>query len=177
MSRKEKKSFDIIVYAMMILAVIYAIVQSVLGNNQELHFKLTLGIWILAAVVISDFVEPMVNREFDAMNEQELKKFLPYAITDEGAYICVYMFVVNAGMYKEPVHYVFLVLGLILFVVKGMLWNSFHDETKRRVRIESVLEEEQKERELAMEMADSDEIEGMDEIETGELQIFKYRER
>ena len=81
MSRKEKKSFDIIVYAMMILAVIYAIVQSVLGNNQELHFKLTLGIWILAAVVISDFVEPMVNREFDAMNEQELKKFLPYAIT------------------------------------------------------------------------------------------------
>jgi hypothetical protein len=84
---------------------------------------------------------------------------------------------VNAGMYKEPVHYVFLVLGLILFVVKGMLWNSFHDETKRRVRIESVLEEEQKERELAMEMADSDEIEGMDEIETGELQIFKYRER
>jgi hypothetical protein len=149
MSRKEKKSFDIIVYAMMILAVIYAIVQSVLGNNQELHFKLTLGIWILAAVVISDFVEPMVNREFDAMNEQELKKFLPYAITDAGAYICVYMFVVNAGMYKEPVHYVFLVLGLILFVVKGMLWNGFHDETKRRVRIESVLEEEQKEKEQA----------------------------
>ena len=102
MSKKEKKSFDIIVYAMMIVAVIYAIVQSLLGNNQALHFKITLGIWILAAVVLSDFVEPMVNKEFDNMGEAELKKFLPYAITDAGAYICIYMFVVNAGMYKEP---------------------------------------------------------------------------
>ena len=176
MSRKEKKSFDIIVYAMMIIAVIYAIVQSVLGNNQELYFKLILGIWILAAVVLSDFVEPAVNREFDMMGEAELKKYLPYAITDAGAYISMYLFVVNAGMYKEPVHYVFLVLGLVLFVVKSMLWNSFHDETKRRVRIESVLEEEQREQELAMDTS-NDEIEGMDEIEAGELQIFKYRER
>ena len=45
---------------------------------------------------------------------------------------------------------------------------------KRRI---DNLEEEQKEKELAMEMADSDEIDGMDEIEIGELQIFKYRER
>ena len=63
--KQKTRLFDIIIYAMAVVAVVYVIVQTVLGNNQELSFKITLGIWILAAVIIIDFVEPFLNKNFD----------------------------------------------------------------------------------------------------------------
>lgn len=69
MDKNKKVSFDIIVYSMMIVAVIYAIVQSLSGHNNEIYYKLILGIWILLAVVLSDFVEPMINRTFEEFQE------------------------------------------------------------------------------------------------------------
>ena len=50
MAGNDKKTglnpVDIIVYGMMIAAVVYVIVQCILGNNDALHFKIVLGIWI-----------------------------------------------------------------------------------------------------------------------------------
>ena len=38
MDKNKKVSFDIIVYSMMIVAVIYAIVQSLSGHNNEIYY-------------------------------------------------------------------------------------------------------------------------------------------
>ena len=47
MAGNDKKTgsnpVDIIVYGMMIAAVVYVIVQCILGNNDALHFKIVLG--------------------------------------------------------------------------------------------------------------------------------------
>ena len=76
MDKNKKVSFDIIVYSMMIVAVIYAIVQSLLGHNNEIYYKLILGIWILLAVVLSDFVEPMINRTFEEFSGRQMYRYM-----------------------------------------------------------------------------------------------------
>ncbi|MGN0375095.1 MAG: hypothetical protein ACI4EN_06295 [Butyrivibrio sp.] len=110
MNEKNKSNiFDIITYAMMIVAVIYIILQTFLGNNGELSFKLTLGIWILGAIMVNDFVEPMVSKVFDGIT---LKKGIFYvisAVCDGAVYVCLYIFIINIGFTKEIWHYLFLV--------------------------------------------------------------------
>ena len=94
MDKNKKVSFDIIVYSMMIVAVIYAIVQSLSGHNNEIYYKLILGIWILLAVVLSDFVEPMINRTFEEFSGRQMYRYMAYAITDAASYMAVYIFVI-----------------------------------------------------------------------------------
>lgn len=134
MNRKEKASFDVIVYSMMIVAVVYAIIQTMLGRNNEMTFKLILGVWILIAVTLTDFVEPMVNKSFDNMSSAKIKQYACYAITDACAYIFLYLFVINAGYFKEPVHYIFLGAGILLFIIKSLIYRKFR---KKDDRVES----------------------------------------
>ena len=60
MAGNDKKTgsnpVDIIVYGMMIAAVVYVIVQCILGNNDALYFKIVLGIWIVVAVAVADYI-------------------------------------------------------------------------------------------------------------------------
>lgn len=134
MNRKEKASFDVIVYSMMIVAVVYAIIQTMLGRNNEMTFKLILGVWILIAVTLTDFVEPMVNKSFDNMSSAKIKQYACYAITDACAYIFLYLFVINAGYFKEPVHYIFLGAGILFFIIKSLIYRKFR---KKDDRVES----------------------------------------
>lgn len=148
MNGKEKKSFDVIVYSMMIVAVVYAIVQTMLGHNNDISFKIVLGLWILIAVMLTDYVEPMVNKSFDGMTSQKIKQYAGCAITDSCAYICMYMFVINAGFFKEPVHYIFLLCGIILFVVKSMIYKQFRkkdviEDASRGKYVSDIPEEEE----------------------------------
>lgn len=128
MDKEEKVSFDLIIYAMMIVGVVYAIIQSLLGNNNEFHFKLTLGIWILAAVILTDYVEPAINKEFDSMSSKKIGHYVIYAILDAFAYVFMYLFVINIGMFKEPFHYIFLMVGGILFIIKVAVFKTFKSQ-------------------------------------------------
>lgn len=147
MDKNKKVSFDIIVYSMMIVAVIYAIVQSLLGHNNELYYKLILGIWILLAVVLSDFVEPTINRTFDEFSRKQMYRYMAYAIADAASYISIYIFVINAGIYKEPFHYIFLAAGVLLFILKFTLYKNFEKKDNRENRIEEILRKEREEEE------------------------------
>lgn len=130
MNGKEKASFDVIVYSMMIVAVVYAIVQTMLGHNNEMYFKMILGVWILIAVTLTDFVEPMVNKSFDNMSSGKIRQYACYAISDACAYIFIYLFVINAGYFKEPLHYIFLGAGIILFIVKSLIYKEFRKKDR-----------------------------------------------
>ncbi len=125
---KKKHSsdyFDIIIYAMMIVAVIYVIVQTLMGHNNDIAYKLTLGLWILGAVVINDYIEPMVHSEFNEMNERGIRSYVIYCIADAAAYASAYIFIINISLYTEVIHYIFLVLAVILFGVKIVLYRRY----------------------------------------------------
>ncbi len=134
--KKENKSnfFDIIVYGMMIVAVIYIVIQTILENNAKLSFKITLGIWILAAVIINDYVEPFVNKMFDNISAKKGSMYLLYAVCDAASYAGFYIFIINIGFTKEVVHYVFLGIAVILFIGRLIFYNLFQtidDSTKQ----------------------------------------------
>lgn len=109
----------------MIVAVIYIVIQTILENNGEFSFKITLGIWILAAVIINDYVEPFVNKVFDNISAKKAGIYLMYAVCDAAAYACFYIFIINIGLTKELFHYVFLGIAIILFIGRLIFYNKF----------------------------------------------------
>ena len=128
MADKKKSAvgvLGILVYAMMIIAVIYVLVQAILGNNGTLAFKLILGVWILAAIVIMDFVEPMAGHRFDSLPAASLKWYIMYAVMDGAMYMCLYVFVINVSMVREPVHYLFLPAMILFLVMRIIFFNKY----------------------------------------------------
>ena len=127
--KKEGKLnlFDIIVYAMMVVAVGYIIIQTILGNNSELSFKITLGIWVLAAVIVSDFVEPMATKVLDNISFKRGLYYVMYSIFDASSYISFYIFIINIGLTKEILHYVFLGLAIIFFIARILLHTMYEN--------------------------------------------------
>ena len=175
-SNKKISLCEMIVYAMMVVAVIYVIVQSILGNNSELHFKITLGIWILAAVVISDFIAPMLDKRFEKVGEKAAMLYLVYAIMDALAFTGVYIFIINVNMTKEPLHYAFLAFSVIMFLMKTFIYNKYQVESGRNMEA-AFAEEEDLESESADEVADetddSREDNGDDESREGEQETLE----
>lgn len=115
-SDKKKHLIDIIIYAMMIVAVGYIIVQTILGNNTETSFKITLGLWMLGAVIVSDFIEPLICENFNNMTGKAAAMYGLYAVCDAVAYASLYIFIINIGFTKEPVHYIFLGIAVLFFI-------------------------------------------------------------
>lgn len=131
-TRSETALFDIIIYAMMVVAVLYVIVQSVMGNNNRLHFKLTLGLWILAAVVVADFIAPLIQGKFDGLNRKASYMYGVYAAADAAMFTCLYVFVINVGLAKEPLHYVFLGGAAMFFAGKTIAYKAFEGAKLRQ---------------------------------------------
>lgn len=165
--KKENRSniFDIIIYGMMIVAVIYIVVQTILENNSELSFKITLGIWILAAVIINDYVEPLVNKVFDNISAKKGGTYLLYAICDAASYACFYIFIINIGLTKEVFHYVFLGIAVLLFAGRLVFYNIFQG-----------MEDEVQEKDGVPHEPDDVMVNTLDD-DNDDIRIMIYRER
>lgn len=125
--KQRERLFDIIIYAMAVVAVVYIIVQTALGNNRDLGFKITLGVWILSAIIIMDFVEPFIGKRFDNISFKKMMLYGGYGICNSMGFVCLYIFVINVRAVKEPMHYVFLGASALLFVGRFILKNIFDD--------------------------------------------------
>ena len=117
--------FDMTVYGMMAAAVVYVLIQTILGNNDTLFFKLTLGVWMMAAVAIMDYVEPMAEHRFDTLKPDALRWYTAYAVADSFMYMCLYVFIINVSMVKEPVHYAFLALMLAALALRVFFFRRY----------------------------------------------------
>lgn len=168
--KKENKSnfFDIIIYGMMIVAVIYIVIQTILENNGELSFKITLGIWILAAVIINDYVEPLVNKVFDDISAKKGGIYLLYAVCDAASYACFYIFIINIGLTKEVFHYVFLGIAILFFIGRLVFYNLFQG-------IEDEAGESEKGNNNAIDDMDDVMVNTLDEND--DIRVMIYRER
>ena len=132
--KKSETGFcELIVYAMMLVALVYVIVQCILSNNTKLHFKITLGIWILLATVVSDFVGPMLDKRFDKVGDKAARLYLVYAVIDAIAFAGIYLFIINVAMIKEPLHYVSLGIAVTLFLIRHIVYSRFQIEAGKNM--------------------------------------------
>ena len=173
MTNKENKSnlIDIIVYAMMVVAVVYIIVQTLLNNNGETSFKITLGLWLLGAIVISDFVEPLICEDFNNMTKKEATYFGLYAVSDAVAYVSLYIFIINIGYTKEPIHIIFVGIAALFFGLR-ILFSTLHKKAKEQVVTET-------ETVKADEIPEDDDIEinTLSDEDEDSIKVMVYRSR
>lgn len=183
--KKEAKInlFDIVVYSMMVVAVIYIIIQTILGNNSELSFKITLGIWILAAVVVSDFVEPLVNRVFDNIPFQRGMYYVIYSVFDAAAYMSFYIFIINIGLTKEVLHYIFLGLAIIFFVGRFLFRNMYEGFRRENSTSDiddfevNTLDESENNQPIAIKNEPKEVVDNNDTEDDDNLKVLIYRSR
>lgn len=121
----KEKNVNLIVYAMVIVAVVYSLIQGLLGNAGTMHFKITLGIWIAAAVFVIDFVAPLVRGELFSGTYRKNLMYILYAVADAAMYVFLYIFVINITMSREPVHYVYLGVAAVMFPVRVILYRMY----------------------------------------------------
>ena len=108
MAGNDKKTgsnpVDMIVYGMMIAAVVYVIVQCILGNNDALHFKIVLGIWIVAAVAVADYIGPVLSGRISEVSDKALRLYMISSILDAAAYMGFYVCIINISKTGEATH-------------------------------------------------------------------------
>lgn len=121
----KEKNVNLIVYAMVLVAVVYSLIQGLLGNAGTMHFKITLGIWIAAAVFVIDFVAPLVRGELFSGTYRKNLMYILYAVADAAMYVFLYIFVINITMSREPVHYVYLGVAAVMFPVRVILYRMY----------------------------------------------------
>lgn len=138
--KHKERIFDIIIYAMVVVAVVYVIIQTALGNNHELSFKITLGIWILAVVIIIDFIEPFINKNFDNISFKKMLLYGGYGMCSSMGCMSLYIFIINVRNVKEPVHYVFLGASVLLLIGRFILKNIFEDVPDENVAFEEFVD-------------------------------------
>lgn len=171
----KRKLIDIIIYSMMIVAVVYIIVQTILGNNGETSFKITLGLWMLGAVIVLDFVEPFICKTFDGMTGKAAAVYGLYAVFDAVAFVCLYIFVINIGYTKEPIHYIFLGVAVVFFIGRiffGTVYKGIKDETAE-------IEETESESEPEPEIIEMDDVEvnTLSEEDEEDIKVMVFRNR
>ena len=121
----KEKNVNLIVYAMVLVAVAYSLIQGLLGNAGTMHFKITLGIWIAAAVFVIDFVAPLIRGELFSGTYRKNLMYILYAVADAAMYVFLYIFVINITMSREPVHYVYLGVAAVMFPVRVIFYRMY----------------------------------------------------
>lgn len=164
-NRNGNGIFDTIVYVMMAMAVIFVVVMSVCKMSETAVFKIILGIWIVIAIAIADFVGPLLRKRFDEVSRKAAYSYTIYAICDGVFYVGIYVCIINLRNTGDILHYVFLGAGIAAFIVKTVFYNRFKADAD-----EEFLEEES-EPENRMEEASQDNEEDED------MKVFIFREK
>lgn len=170
-SDNKKHLIDIIIYAMMVVAVVYIIIQTLLNNNGETAFKITLGLWMLGAVVVSDFIEPLICEDFNNMTGRAAAMYGLYAVFDAVAYVSLYIFIINIGYTKEPIHYVFLGIAGLFFAGRICFATLYKKSKEEKVIEETAVTMEQKV------LEDDIEINTFTEDDEDDIKVMVFRNR
>lgn len=169
----KRKLIDIIIYSMMIVAVGYIIVQTILGNNGETSFKITLGVWMLGAVIVLDFIEPLICKTFDKITGRAAAVYGLYAVFDAVAYVSLYIFIINIGYTKEPIHYIFLGVAIVFFIGRiffGTVYKGIKDEAPE-------IKEQEQEPEPEILEEDDVEVNTLSEEDEDDIKVMVFRKR
>lgn len=162
-SKEGNGIYDIIVYIMMAIAVVYVIAMAVLGKSDTTVFKIILGIWIIIAVAIADFAGPLLRGKLDDVEPAAYKYYVMYAVCDAVFYMGMYVFVVNLRNATEVLHYVYFGTGLVFYGLKIVCFNRFNG----LIRVENKNKKHKP--------SDDEEVDTLSEDD--ELKVFIFREK
>lgn len=163
-SKEGNGIYDIVVYIMMAMAVVYVIIMAIVGKSDATTFKTILGIWIIMAVSIADFAGPSLSGKLDNVTLAAYKCYVCYALCDAVFYMGVYMFVINLRHAAEPLHYVFFGIGLVFYGIKVVFFNRFNAYLEKVIQKDCLYE-------------NSDDVEIDTLSDDDELKIIIYREK
>ena len=171
MAGNDKKTgsnpVDIIVYGMMIAAVVYVIVQCILGNNDALHFKIVLGIWLVA---VADYIGPVLSGRISEVSDKALRLYMISSILDAAAYMGFYVCIINISKTGEVLHYLFCGFGVICYISHLILNSKFNKLTKQEAP-------ETEENETPEITEDDIEVDTLSEEDEEEIKEIVYRHK
>ena len=98
-----------------------------------------------------------------------------YAVFDAVAFVSLYIFVINIGYTKEPIHYIFLGVSVVFFIGRiffGTVYKGIKDETAE-------IDETESESEPEPEIIEMDDIEvnTLSEEDEEDIKVMVFRNR
>ena len=136
--RIEKISMSrvsMVVNMVLVLAgLLYVIVVTVSGYNGRLWYKLSVMLLMVGYSMLFNVAALYNMQAFDNMTKQQGRSYFGYMIFDAVELCFLAMFVVNAGDFDEPFHYISLGVFLVLTIPRHMLYHDAVDEVKEKER-------------------------------------------
>lgn len=116
---------------LLLLGLVYVIVVTASGYNGKLWYKLSLMVLMMGYSLLFNIAALYGMNAFENMTRQQGRSYFGYMIFDVVELCFLAMFVVNAGDFDEPFHYIALGIFLILTIPRHILYHSAVDEIKQ----------------------------------------------
>lgn len=124
----EKGAFDLISFAMIVLGIVYVVIATVHGHNNNLSFKLVTAGFVTLFLIINDVVEPLYKGELKTLDRDKMNNYLRYVIFDIAGFIALLYFALYAGDIRHVFHYLGLAVFVLLIKPKKESYNEFTKE-------------------------------------------------
>ena len=115
---------------LLLAGVVFVAAVSFSGLNGRLWYKLLVVVLVVCYSVMYNIAALYNVKAFDSMTRRQGKCYLLYMLFDVIALCFLALFVVNAGSFDEPFHYVSLGVFLILTIPRHLLYHQATDELK-----------------------------------------------
>ena len=131
--RVDMSRVSMVVNMVLVLAgLLYVIVVTVSGYNGRLWYKLSVMLLMVGYSLLFNIAALYNMQAFDNMTKQQGRSYFGYMIFDAVELCFLAMFVVNAGDFDEPFHYISLGVFLVLTIPRHMLYHDAVDEVKEK---------------------------------------------
>lgn len=131
--RVDMSRVSMVVNMLLVLAgLLYVIVVTVSGYNGRLWYKLSVMLLMVGYSLLFNIAALYNMQAFDNMTRQQGRSYFGYMIFDAVELCFLAMFVVNAGDFDEPFHYISLGVFLVLTIPRHMLYHDAVDEVKEK---------------------------------------------
>ena len=127
-SENEKCAFDIISFAMVILGIVYVVIATLHGHNNQLSFKIVTAGFVVAFLIINDVVEPAYKGELKTLDRDKKNNYLKYVIFDVAGFMALLYFALYAGEIRHVFHYLGLAIFVLLIKPKKESYDEFTKE-------------------------------------------------
>ncbi len=144
MAKKNKVNICAVIGLLMILAgIVYVIVCTVLHLHKQWIFRLFFAAWVMAYMVLTDFIEPAVTDRFRRKKEKQIKAYYKYAVLDMVGMAGLLWFVIMAGIFDDYTHYAGIAIFIVCFVPKNIFYKKYNTRLSYYERYQEEADEDE----------------------------------
>lgn len=108
----------------LLAGIVFILLVTLWGMSGRTWYKILLPILVAGYSLMYNISNPYIQGSYEGMTRQQGKSYLLYVLMDAAALIFLALFVVNAGVFYEPFHYVALGIFLILCIPRHNLYRQ-----------------------------------------------------